>query len=284
MSKEDYSNCQELLTDQNTLSELVQNDIVSKKKLKKIKKLIAYEKELKLLQIELIKFQNWVIDNNKKVIIFFEGRDAAGKGGAIKRFTEHLNPRNFRVVALSKPSDEAQQQWYFQRYIPMLPSPGEITFFDRSWYNRAVVEPVMGFCSDNQYKKFMTEVTDIEHSLVQDEYIFIKFWFSVDKDEQKKRFDERKTDPLKQWKISPVDEKAQDMWDRYTFYKDEMFSKTHTSYCPWIIVNSNDKKIARINAIKYVLSQVDYAEKDRELVRPNPNYVQRYHATDKFQD
>jgi len=253
--------------------------LVRKKKLRKILREVEYEEELQRLQIELIKLQNWAYENKKRIMIIFEGRDAAGKGGAIKRFTEHLNPRKYRVVALPKPTEVETGQFYFQRYFKHLPDPGEIVFFDRSWYNRAIVEPVFGFCTKEQYEKFMMEVPEIEHALIDDGIIMIKFWFSISKETQKKRFEERMKNPLKQWKLSPVDKKAQQLWDKITHYKEEMFSKTHTSYSPWIIVNSNDKKTARLESIRYVLSQIDYDGKNKAEVslHPDPDVVQRYH-------
>lgn len=253
--------------------------LLKKKRLRKILKDVEYEEELIKLQIELIKLQNWVFENKKRVMIIFEGRDAAGKGGAIKRFTEHLNPRKYRVVALPKPTEVEMGQFYFQRYFKHLPNPGEIVFFDRSWYNRAIVEPVYGFCTEEQYEKFIKEVPEIEHSLVDDGIILIKFWFSISKETQKRRFEERTRNPLKQWKLSPVDKEAQKMWDKITYYKEEMFSKTHTSYSPWIIVNSNDKKTARLESIRYVLSQIPYENKEKSKVslHPDPEIVTRYH-------
>jgi polyphosphate kinase 2 len=253
--------------------------LVRKKKLRKVLRDVEYEEELIRLQIELIKLQNWVFENKKRVMIVYEGRDAAGKGGAIKRFTEHLNPRKYRVVALPKPTEVETGQFYFQRYFKHLPDPGEIVFFDRSWYNRAIVEPVFEFCTPEQYEKFMKEVPEIEHALIDDGIIMIKFWFSISKETQKKRFDERMQNPLKQWKLSPVDKKAQEMWDKITYYKEEMFSRTHTSYSPWIIVNSNDKKTARLESIRYVLSQVPYEGKQdaKVTLHPDPDIVQRYH-------
>lgn len=253
--------------------------LIGKKRISKVIKDISYEKELKNLQVELIKLQNWIYDNNKRMMIIFEGRDAAGKGGAIKRFIQYLNPRKFRVVALQKPTEMESGQFYFQRYFAHLPNPGEIVFFDRSWYNRAIVEPVYKFCTKEQYEKFMQEVPEIEHALIDDGIILIKFWFSINKDTQKARFKERLSNPLKHWKLSPVDEKAQELWNDITYYKEEMFSKTHTGFSPWIIVDSNDKKRARLEAIKYVLSQVGYGGKD-ELnlnLRPDPEIVERYH-------
>ena len=253
--------------------------LVEKKKLTKVKEKIDYEEELKELQVELIKLQNWVYENNKRVMIIFEGRDAAGKGGSIKRFTQYLNPRKYRVVALQKPTEIETGQFYFQRYFSHLPNPGEIVFFDRSWYNRAIVEPTFGFCTENQYEKFMKEVPEIEHALVDDGIILIKLWFSINKETQKTRFKERMTNPLKHWKLSPVDKKAQKMWKTVTYYKEEMFSKTHTSYAPWVIVNSNDKKRARLESIKYVLSKLDYdGKKDAQVnLHHDPDIVERYH-------
>lgn len=222
---------------------------------------LKYEKELKKLQVELIKFQNHVKDKGLKVLILVEGRDAAGKGGTIKRITEHLNPRGARVVALSKPSDTERTQWYFQRYTGHLPSAGEIVLFDRSWYNRAGVEPVMGFCTQEEHKEFLREVPKFETMIANSGIIFFKFYFSVSKDEQAKRFRERKTDPLKQFKLSPVDEKSQEMWDQYTIAKYSMLLASNNPRCPWNIVLSDNKKKARLNTIKHILKNVDYPEK-----------------------
>lgn len=222
---------------------------------------LKYEKELKKLQVELIKFQNHVKDKGLKVLIIVEGRDAAGKGGTIKRITEHLNPRGARVVALSKPSDTERTQWYFQRYTQHLPSSGEIVLFDRSWYNRAGVEPVMGFCTQEEHKEFLREIPKFETMIANSGIIFFKFYFSVSKDEQAKRFRERKTDPLKQFKLSPVDEKSQEMWDQYTIAKYSMLLASNNPRCPWTIVLSDNKKKARINTIKHILLNVDYPEK-----------------------
>ncbi|MDR2905257.1 MAG: polyphosphate kinase 2, partial [Helicobacteraceae bacterium] len=232
--------------------------IVGKAKLAKAIEAVEYSKELEKLQVELIKLQNWVTEKKRRVAILFEGRDAAGKGGAIKRFIEALNPRKYRVVALPKPTEVEAGQYYFQRYMAQLPNPGEIVFFDRSWYNRAVVEPVFGFCSKEQYEHFMREAPEIEQNLINDGIILVKFWFSVSKDTQKERFDSREHNPLKQWKLSPVDKQAQKKWDEFTFYKEQMFSRTHTGYSPWIIVNSNNKAKARLESIRYVLSIIDY--------------------------
>lgn len=240
---------------------------------------LEYEQELMQLQIELVKLQRDVALNNRRVAIIFEGRDAAGKGGNIRRFIEHLNPRSMRVVALSKPTEIEKGQWYFQRYVNTLPNPGEITFYDRSWYNRAVVEPVMGFCSDEEYHKFLLQVPEFEHMLYEDGVEIIKFWLSISKKEQKRRFDSRKDDPLKQWKLSPIDEKAQENWDDYTRYKQEMFSRTHMSYSPWIIIEANNKKKARLETIRYVLNHLPYEGKDESKISliPDPEIAMRYH-------
>ncbi|MDG2498388.1 MAG: polyphosphate kinase 2 [Flavobacteriaceae bacterium] len=240
---------------------------------------INYESELVKLQAELVDLQQWTAKHKKRVCVLFEGRDAAGKGGAIRRFTEHLNPRSMRVVALTKPTEIDKGQWYFRRYIKELPEPGELVFFDRSWYNRAVVEPVMDFCSEEQYKKFMLQVPEFEHMLYEDGVIIIKFWFSISKEEQKRRFNSRLKNPLKQWKFSPVDKEGQNRWDKYTFYKEQMFSKTHTSISPWIIIKTNNKKQARLESIRHVLSQFEYDRKgsSHTTVLPDPNVVQRYH-------
>jgi len=237
-----------------------------------------YEDELQKLQIELVKLQHWVEKHNKRVCIIFEGRDAAGKGGNIRRFTEHLNPRAMRVVALTKPTEIERGQWYFRRYIKELPNAGEIVFFDRSWYNRAVVEPVMGFCTEAQYQNFMVQVSEFEHMLYEDGIVLIKFWFSISKDEQLERFNSRISTPLKRWKFSPVDKKGQELWDKYTHFKEQMFSKTHSSYSPWVTVQANDKKIARLESIRYVLSQFNYEGNNEALTTtlPDPNIITRY--------
>jgi len=229
---------------------------------------IAYEEELKKLQVELLKFQNHVKEAGLKVLIIFEGRDAAGKGGTIKRITEHLNPRGARVVALVKPSDQELTQWYFQRYVQHLPAAGEIVLFDRSWYNRAMVEPVMGFCTERQQHKFLKDAPAFEKMIAEEDIKIFKFYFSVSKKEQAKRFQEREEDPLKQYKLSPVDRESQKLWDEYTLAKFMMLSATHTEAAPWTIVKSDDKKKARINAIKHILNFVDYPEKikDKEIV------------------
>lgn len=217
--------------------------------------------------------------DGERIAILIEGRDAAGKGGTIRRFTEHLNPRAMRVVALPKPLDEERGQWYFQRYIRQLPNKGEIVFFDRSWYNRAVVEPVMGFCSKKEHERFLQQVPEFEHMLYEDGVTIIKFWFSISKGEQAKRFEARRQNPLKQWKLSPVDEKAQELWDSYTRYKEEMFSKTHTTFSPWIIVKVNDKQAARLESLRYVLNLLTCKGKEDAQTRlsPDPNVVARFH-------
>lgn len=240
---------------------------------------IRYEEELRFLQAELVNLQNWIAKKKLRVAVIFEGRDAAGKGGSIKRFTEHLNPRSMRIVALTKPTEIEKGQWYFRRYIKELPNPGEIVFFDRSWYNRAVVEPVMGFCNNKQYKKFMVQVPEFEHMLYEDGIIVIKFWFSISKEEQKKRFDARLKNPLKVWKFSPVDMEGQKLWNKYSHYKEQMFSKTHTTFSPWVIVKTNNKKTARLESMRYVLSQFDYMgrSKAKTTILPDPNVILRYY-------
>jgi polyphosphate kinase 2 len=242
---------------------------------------LRYEQELEQLQIEMVKLQRDVQINGRRIAIIFEGRDAAGKGGTIRRFMEHLDPRSARVVALSKPTEVEKGQWYFQRYTEHLPNPGEIVFFDRSWYNRAVVEPVMGFCSTKQYKVFMQQAPEFEHMLYEDSLELVKFWFSISKEVQNERFVSRRLDPLKQWKISPVDEKAQENWDVYTRYKEKMYSRTHTTYSPWVIVKSNDKKKARLESMRHVLSTLDYTGKDESVacLIPDPDTVMRYHRS-----
>ena len=235
---------------------------------------LEYEEELRNLQTELIKVQNHVKTCGLRILVLFEGRDAAGKGGTIKRFTEHINPRGVRVVALEMPSDREQTQWYFQRYVQHLPSAGEIVLFDRSWYNRAMVEPVMGFCTDEQNKRFLKDVPLFEQLLVKDGIFLFKFYFSVSKDEQTRRFDARKTNPLKQYKVSRVDKMAQEMWDQYTIKKFQMLSETNRTIAPWIIIRSNNKRKARLNCIKYILYNLDYEGKVHEKkLEPDPEIV-----------
>ncbi len=242
---------------------------------------LEYEYQLEQLQVELVKWQRWVAETGKRVAVIFEGRDAAGKGGTIKRFVQHMNPRSLRVVALNKPTDLERKQWYFRRYIKELPNAGEIVFFDRSWYNRAVVEPVMGFCDEEQYQQFMRQVPEFEHMLFEDGIHVIKLWFSINKDEQSKRFNDRRNNPLKQWKLSPVDEKGQEMWDKYTYYKEQMFARTHTTFSPWTILKTNAKKVARLEAIRHVLSKFEYEGKENAStnVLPDPNVVMRFHRS-----
>ncbi len=249
----------------------------------KVLKNLKYEIELGKLQIELVNLQQWITKNKLRVAVLFEGRDAAGKGGSIKRFMEHLNPRSSRVVALSKPTDNEKGQWYFRRYIKELPNPGEIVFFDRSWYNRAVVEPVMGFCDKEQYEQFMVQVPEFEHMLYEDGVIIIKFWFSISKEVQNNRFNSRLKNPLKRWKFSPVDKKGQELWGRYTYYKEQMFTKTHTPFSPWIIVKTNEKKTARLESMRHLLSRFDYSDKKdtSELIQPDPNVIVRYYRNAK---
>ncbi|KIM10683.1 MAG: polyphosphate kinase [Sulfuricurvum sp. PC08-66] len=222
---------------------------------------LVYEEELQALQIELLKLQNHIKATGQKVLILFEGRDAAGKGGTIKRITEHLNPRGARIVALDKPSDTERSQWYFQRYSKHLPSAGEMVLFDRSWYNRAGVEPVMEFCTPQEHQDFLENVPFFEHMLVHSGIKLFKFYFSVSKKEQAKRFEKRKTDPLKQYKLSPVDQKSQKLWEEYSKVKLSMLKASHTPHAPWTIVRSDDKKKARLNTIRYMLSQFDYPKK-----------------------
>ncbi len=225
-----------------------------------------YELQKRLLQIELLKLQNWIKTRGERLVVVFEGRDAAGKGGTIKRFTEHLNPRGARVVALEKPSERESTQWYFQRYVQHLPAAGEIVMFDRSWYNRAGVERVMGFCSEAQYGEFMRQVPQFERMLVGDGVHLVKFWFSVSSAEQRTRFAIRQVDPVRQWKLSPMDLESLDKWESYTAAKEAMFTMTDTPDAPWTVVKSNDKKRARVEAMRHVLSQFDYDNRDHELV------------------
>lgn len=245
-----------------------------------------YYIELEKLQVELVKLQQWVMKEGKRITIIFEGRDAAGKGGAIRRFTQHITPRHYRVVALPAPTDVEKGQWYFTRYVKELPNRGSIVFFDRSWYNRAVVEPVMGFCTERQYQEFLRQVPDFEHMIYEDGVILIKFWFSVSKDEQEKRFSSRDKNPLKNWKLSPVDKKAQNLWDKFTYYKEQMFTRTHTNYAPWVIVRADQKLKARLESIRYVLSVIPYEGKEKSKVslNPDPNIIGRYYVSEAHID
>jgi polyphosphate kinase 2 len=228
----------------------------------------AYEAEKAKLQAELLKVQLWAQETGQKFVILFEGRDAAGKGGTIKRYTEHLNPRFARVVALNKPSEQEKGQWFFQRYIGHLPTSGEMVFYDRSWYNRAGVERVMGFCSPTEYLEFMRQAPDVERMLVRSGIRLYKYWFSVTQDEQRCRFQSRETDPLKRWKLSPIDMASLDKWDDYTEAKEAMFFYTDTADAPWIIIKSNDKKRARLNCMRHFLNSLDYPGKDLAVVQP----------------
>ena len=233
-----------------------------------------YERSKRLLQIELLKVQGWVKETGQRIAMVFEGRDAAGKGGTIKRFMEHLNPRGAHVIALEKPTEKEKGQWYFQRYIRHLPSAGEIVMFDRSWYNRAGVERVMGFCSEDEYRTFMRQAPEFERMLVQDGVILFKFWFSVSRKEQVTRFTIRRIDPVRQWKLSPMDLASLDRWDRYTEAKEAMFWYTDTDHAPWTVVRSNDKKRGRVEAMRWVLHRLDYPDKDVDIVgTPDPRIV-----------
>ena len=217
-----------------------------------------YELKIRDLQAKLVDLQNWVIDNEKKIVIIFEGRDSAGKGGAIRRISAHINPRHYRIIALPKPTLEERGQWYFQRYVNLLPKATEIVFFDRSWYNRAVVEPVNEFCTEEEYQVFMGQVNHFERMLVESGTYLIKFYFSITKEEQAKRFKDIKSSPLKRWKMTPVDERAQELWDEYTKYKELMFEQTNTDYAPWKIIKANKKTEARVAAIEHILKVIPY--------------------------
>ena len=227
-----------------------------------------YEAEKAALQVELLKVQHWVQDTDQKFVLLFEGRDAAGKGGTIKRFMEHLNPRAARVVALNKPNDAERGEWFFQRYIRHLPTTGEIVLYDRSWYNRAGVERVMGFCEPNEYLEFMRQTPEFERMLARSGIKLFKYWFSVTRDEQRRRFAARETDPLKRWKLSPIDRASLDKWDDYTEAKEAMFFYTDTADAPWTVIRSNDKKRARLNAMRHFLTELDYPDKDASVVLP----------------
>jgi len=223
---------------------------------------VRYETRLNELQVQLVQMQSSVISQRKRLVVLFEGRDAAGKGGAIRRITQRINPRHFRSVALAKPTEDERGQWYFQRYVQELPRPGEIVFFDRSWYNRAVVEPVNDFCTEAEYDTFMTQINPFEEMITESGIQLVKFYFSITKAEQNRRFDEIRNDPRKRWKMSPVDERAQELWHDYTKYKELMFKATNTPRNPWVLVNANDKRSARIQAIEHLLSVVPWSGED----------------------
>jgi polyphosphate kinase 2 len=234
----------------------------------------SYEKHKAELQVELLKVQDWVKASGQKIVVLFEGRDAAGKGGTIKRFMEHLNPRGARLIALDKPSEREQSQWFFQRYVHHLPSAGEIALFDRSWYNRAGVERVMGFCTPNEYLEFMRQTPEFERMLVRSDTVLFKYWFSVSRTEQSRRFKSREADPLKRWKLSPIDRQSLDKWDDYTEAKEAMFFYTDTADAPWTIIKSDDKKRARLSCLKHFLYSLPYPEKDTAVIgQPDPLLV-----------
>ncbi len=260
-----------LLSKQGKIELLRNKQLNVKKSLRRVN----YLNKLIELQEELLKMQQWVAEKNKRVVILFEGRDSAGKGGAIRRFVEHMNPRMLRVVALPEPTKAEKGQWYFQRYVLKLPNPGEIVFFNRSWFNRAIVEPVNGYCTQKQYREFMNQVGDFENMLVKDGIQIIKFWFSISKEEQESRFESIRKDPLKQWKLSPIDDRAQELWDDYSYYKNAMFAKANGPACSWNIVKADSKPNARIEAIKYVLRSVNYPKDDQllELIAPKATVV-----------
>lgn len=254
MAEFDLNDLEKINKSEEILDFLVEKGVIKEKK---FKEQLAYERELNKLQFELLRLQQYLYLNNKRLLVIFEGRDAAGKGGTISRMIEKLNPKKCRVVALPKPTEEEQSQWYFQRYIKQLPNKGEFVFFDRSWYNRAAVEPVFGFCTKEQYELFLQQVTAIEQLLSDDGIILIKFFLSISKEEQQKRLEERREDPMKQWKVGDLDEKAQEKWDDYSHYIERMLKKTSSKKVPWVEIATDDKKIARIETIKYLLAHID---------------------------
>jgi polyphosphate kinase 2 len=241
----------------------------------------TYEADLRLLQIELVKLQRYTIQKGKRLLLILEGRDAAGKDGSIKSITEHLSPRDSRVVALNKPSPREEGEWYFQRYVAQLPTASEFVLFNRSWYNRAGVEKVMGFCTDEQYKQFMATVNEFESLLVGSDIQLIKYYLDITKEEQAIRLNDRAKDPLKQWKISPIDQQAQKMWSAYSVARDEMLKHTSSKIAPWTVISANDKKLAHLNLIADLLSRVDYPEKDKKLLKIDPKIVLRWPANTK---
>jgi len=254
MAEFDLNDLEKIGKSEEILDFLIDNGIIKEKK---FKKQLAYEKELNKLQFELLRLQEYVITHKKRVLLIFEGRDAAGKGGTISRMIAKLNPKRYRVVALPKPTEEEQGQWYFQRYLKQLPNAGEMVFFDRSWYNRAVVEPVFGFCTEEQYHTFMKQVNELEHLLIDDGVLLVKFFLNISKTEQLERLEDRKKDPMKQWKVGDLDQQAQEKWEIYSAYIEKMLKKTSTKKSPWIEIDTDDKKTARLTAIQYLLSHVD---------------------------
>jgi polyphosphate kinase 2 len=254
----------DILNSKKGIYALLQNETLD---VEKAQKFIRYEKRLEKLQEELIKLQNWVVENQKRVVILFEGRDAAGKGGAIRRITENMNPRQYRVVALPKPDEVERGQWYFQRYINQLPKAGEIVFFDRSWYNRAIVEPVNDFCNEEEYNMFMNQVNEFEKMITTSGTYLLKLYFSISKEEQEKRFKDIINNPLKKWKFSNVDENALKLWDKYTNYKEKMFQKTNSEFAPWKVFKANKKSKARIESLEYILQNIPYQVKDYEAIK-----------------
>ncbi|HPW88286.1 MAG TPA: polyphosphate kinase 2 [Kaistella chaponensis] len=254
----------DILNSKKGIYALLQNETLD---VEKAQKFIRYEKRLEKLQEELIKLQNWVVENQKRVVILFEGRDAAGKGGAIRRITENMNPRQYRVVALPKPDEVERGQWYFQRYINQLPKAGEIVFFDRSWYNRAIVEPVNDFCNEEEYNMFMNQVNEFEKMITTSGTHLLKLYFSISKEEQEKRFKDIINNPLKKWKFSNVDENALKLWDKYTNYKEKMFQKTNSEFAPWKVFKANKKSKARIESLEYILQNIPYQVKDYEAIK-----------------
>ena len=264
MAEFDLSDLVKINNKQEIIDFLVEHDIIKEKK---FKEQLAYEKELKQLQEKLLKIQTKVIQEDKRVLIIFEGRDAAGKGGTISRITEFLNPKKYRVEALPKPTEIEVGQWYFQRYFKELPNAGEIVFFDRSWYNRAVVEPVFGFCTEDQYNRFLKQVSEVEQLLQEDGIILIKIFLSISKDEQAERLQERKENEMKQWKLGALDQKAQELWEVYTNYIDKMFQETGTKDSPWIEIETDDKKSARIVAMKSIIAQLNNQVYTHELIK-----------------
>jgi polyphosphate kinase 2 len=241
----------------------------------------TYEADLRLLQIELVKLQRHIIQKGKRLLVIFEGRDTAGKDGSIKSITEHLSPRDSRIVALNKPSPREEGEWYFQRYVTQLPTAGEFVLFNRSWYNRAGVEKVMGFCTDEQYKQFMNTVNDFESLLVGSDIELIKYYLDINKEEQALRLKDRAKDPLKQWKISPIDQKAQKMWDAYSDARDKMLKHTSSSHAPWTVISANDKKLAHLNLIADLLSRLNYPDKDKSILKIDPKIVLTWPANSK---